>query len=79
MWETTSEGSPISPVFESPEKLARWLADTGASAFGSQTATYEEWLSMIHDGSSVVSAFYQPGRGIISGVAAAHERAKTND
>lgn len=44
MYETTSEGTPISPVFETPEALARWLADTGASSFGHMTATYEQWL-----------------------------------
>jgi hypothetical protein len=50
MWETTSEGSPISPVFDSPEKLARWLAETGASSFGSMTATYDQWLDMCRAG-----------------------------
>ena len=34
MYEDTSEGTPISPAFETPEELARWLADNGASAFG---------------------------------------------
>lgn len=48
MWETTSEGSPISPVLSTPEELARWLADNNASAFGSWTNTYEEWLLMIN-------------------------------
>ncbi len=47
MWENTSEGSPISPVMATPGELARWLADNGASAFGSMTATYEQWLGMI--------------------------------
>lgn len=47
MWETTSEGSPISPVFASPEILALWLSDTGASSFGDDTASYEEWMRMI--------------------------------
>jgi len=47
MWENTSEGSPISPVFSTPELLARWLADTNASAFGEMGATYDEWLHMI--------------------------------
>jgi len=70
MWETTSEGSPISPVLESPEQLAHWLADNKASAFGSQTATYDEWLSMLGVGSSV-SAIYTPETGLISGVSAA--------
>lgn len=46
-WETTSEGSPISPVFATAEELARWLADTGASACGSQTATYDQWLAFV--------------------------------
>jgi hypothetical protein len=68
MWETTSEGSPISPVFPTPEELARWLADTGASAFGDETATYEEWLATIRRGWAV-SAVCTPGRGLESGVA----------
>ena len=50
MWETTSEGSPISPVFASPEDLASWLASNGASSFGSLTASYDEWLAMIMQG-----------------------------
>jgi hypothetical protein len=50
MYENTSEGTPISPAFETPEELARWLADNKASAFGSMTATYEQWLSMAKAG-----------------------------
>jgi len=57
MWETTSEGSPISPVLESPEQLASWLVNNKASASGSQTATYDEWLAMIDSGWSA-SAVY---------------------
>jgi len=45
MYEDTSEGTPISPAFATPEELARWLADTGASAFGGSGATYEQWLA----------------------------------
>ena len=44
MYEDTSEGTPKSPAMESPEALARWLADNGASSFGHDTATYEQWL-----------------------------------
>ena len=44
MYQTTSEGTPISPVMESPEALARWLADTGASWFADATATHDQWL-----------------------------------
>lgn len=45
MYEDTSEGTPLSPAFETPEELARWLADNGASAFGDMTATYDQWLA----------------------------------
>jgi len=52
MWQTTSEGSPISPVFATPEELARWLADMGANAGADTTATYEQWLAMTQPGSA---------------------------
>lgn len=52
MYETCTEGTPISPVMDTPEVLARWLADNGASAFGNQTATYEHWRGMIDEGSA---------------------------
>lgn len=67
MWETTSEGSPISPVFDSPEKLAQWLSNSGASSFGSDTATYDQWLKMIRGGWAS-SAVVGPS-GLQSGVA----------
>lgn len=68
MYETTSEGTPISPAFATPEELARWLADNGASSFGDSTATYEEWLSVCRGGwapSAVMDA-----KGFRSGVEA---------
>lgn len=46
MYETTTEGTPISPVMETPEKLARWLADNYATSFANRTASYEEWLNV---------------------------------
>lgn len=46
MWETTSEGSPISPVFDTPEALARWC-ETGATVFGNDRATAVEWMRII--------------------------------
>jgi hypothetical protein len=50
MYETTTEGTSISPVIDTEENLARWLTDNRASACGSMTATYEEWLRMIKVG-----------------------------
>lgn len=66
MYETTSEGTPISPVFHTCEELARWLADSGANAFGGMTATYEQWLSACRRGWSP-SAVADSG-GLRSGV-----------
>lgn len=50
MYETTSEGTPISPAFPTPEKLAEYLYETGASAFAGMTATYDQWLRVARGG-----------------------------
>lgn len=51
MYETVSEGTPISPVKESPEALALWLTDNHASAGPfSNNATYEQWLRVCNGG-----------------------------
>ena len=49
MYETTTEGTPISPVMVSAEQLALWLADNNASVFAGITAAYETWLEAILD------------------------------
>jgi hypothetical protein len=69
MYETTSEGTPISPVMESPEALAQWLTDHHASTFGHMTATYEQWLNVCH-GAWAPSMIFTPETGLISGVEA---------
>jgi hypothetical protein len=50
MYEDTSEGTPLSPAFETPEELAQWLVANKASAFGSDTGSYEEWLRVARGG-----------------------------
>ena len=73
MYEDTSEGTPISPVMETPEELARWLADNNASAFGDMTATYEQWLATCKSGwaPSGVITVHSDGTGTMqSGVEA---------
>lgn len=61
MYEDTSEGTPISPAFATPEELARWLADNNASSFADQGATYEQWLRVCQGG-------YAPSAIITNGV-----------
>jgi hypothetical protein len=61
MYENVSEGTPISPVMETPEALARWLTDNNAPASGSHGATYEGWLRVCRGG-------YAPSLVIANGV-----------
>jgi hypothetical protein len=67
LWETTSEGSPRSPVFKTPEELAKWLFDNKASSFGTQTCTYEQWLNFIRGPGWAPSAISH-GNVLCSGV-----------
>lgn len=45
IWETVSEGSPISPVFATPEELARWM--TGRAWGADKGSSYDTWLKFI--------------------------------
>jgi hypothetical protein len=71
MYETCSEGTPISPVMPDAVSLAHWLADNKASAFGRETATFEQWLATIKAGSAPSAMIDR--RGLRSGVAAMAE------
>lgn len=48
LWETTSEGSPSSPVFKTIELLCEWCADN-ATTFASFKASALEWRKMLDD------------------------------
>lgn len=52
LWETTSEGSPVSPVFKTAEELARWCAEN-ATIFAREKTSYENWLQMFQEESGV--------------------------
>jgi hypothetical protein len=51
LWETTSEGSPVSPVFATPEELANWCADN-ATAFADFRWSAAEWLRSFQAGTT---------------------------
>lgn len=46
LWETTSEGSPISPVFETLSELSEWCA-VHATVCANIKATKKEWKQML--------------------------------
>jgi hypothetical protein len=48
LWETTSEGSPQSPVFASLDELCEWCAEN-ATTFADYTTTADEWKRMLED------------------------------
>ena len=63
MYEDTSEGTPISPVFrrDQAEEMAQWLSDNGASSMGRMTSSKEAWLKMIEGGGFAVSMVMSNG------------------
>lgn len=46
LWETTSEGSPRSPVFATLDELCRWCEEN-ATTFGSSRASAGDWRQML--------------------------------
>jgi len=50
LWETVTEGSPVSPVFATPEQLARWLVQPGNDTSITRGTSYAVWLRMIEEG-----------------------------
>jgi len=58
LWETTTEGSPVSPVFDDFEKLCVWC-EINATTFASYTATKEEWAKMLNED----FVYHKDGRG----------------
>jgi hypothetical protein len=59
LWETTSEGSPVSPVFKTLDELCEWCAEN-ATTFADFKASKEQWLSMLSDD----FVFHQQGNAI---------------
>lgn len=47
LWESVSEGSPISPVFETPVALAVWLAAHPSGV--TDRFSYADWLGVINE------------------------------
>lgn len=68
LWQTVSEGGPVSPVFAEPEQLADWIIASGKSLHGSNTprANLIRWIA--DEGSSVGTMAFVPGGGLVSGV-----------
>ena len=66
MWETVSEGSPISPVFATALELAQWLSENRAGTVD-EGATVEQWMGMI-EGDDWAPSGIGTATGVMSGV-----------
>jgi hypothetical protein len=51
MYELTTEGTPISPAFETKEALATWLVENEATLYADETASYDLWMKICNAGS----------------------------
>ncbi|AFU88177.1 hypothetical protein CcrColossus_gp307 [Caulobacter phage CcrColossus] len=77
IWETVSEGSPITPVFRTPEELARYKA---RHPYGTDKASYESWMKFLLGDGWAPSAIGFAGGGIMNGVEGlARLKAQTSD
>ena len=77
MYESVSEGTPISPPMLTPEKLARWLVDNNANPGGGpgSSASYDAWLYVCKTGYAPSMALVA-GVGVVDGVTAIYEMRK---
>lgn len=70
LYETVTEGTPLSPPCESPEALARWLSEHGTYWDANDKRTYDSWLRFVKVGWAP-SFVLSEAHGFEDGVAAA--------
>lgn len=68
LWETVSEGSPVSPAFATPEELADWLTDNHDLP-GGGSMTRDRWLHFLTEQGWAPSLMGRAGH-VVSGVEA---------
>lgn len=70
IWETVSEGSPVSPVFYRPEDLAQWMVKNDTSI--TKDTGYDGWMKFIL-GDGWAPTMVGIGNQLMSGVGAQNE------
>jgi hypothetical protein len=66
IWETVTEGSPISPVFATPDELAAWMVEHDTSI--TKNTTKEQWVKFITGPGWSPSMVFSTDKGMQSGV-----------
>lgn len=67
IWQTVSEGGPVSPVFATPEGLAHWMSTPGNGWNSDSESSYETWLRFI-TGPGWAPSMMCSASGVVSGV-----------
>ena len=63
IWETVSEGSPVSPVFKNKQELINWLVDVkGVSLEGAEGFAKSEWVPSAMGTAGNLLSTYEAGR-----------------
>lgn len=71
LYETVSEGTPISPHFETSDELAKWCAaQTKEVWVGTSGMTVEDWKAFFAKGGWAPSGVYTQSKGYQAGVKA---------
>ncbi len=77
LWETVSEGSPVSPVFSTADELIEWMVENGDGGSGSSVS--REAAEAFVRGPGWVPSAVGIGTSLKSGVEACADLAKTRD
>lgn len=68
LWQTVSEGGPVSPVFATPDELATWIRSEAHELDGRNTPHDQLVAWIAAEGHSAGTGAFVPGRGHVSGV-----------
>lgn len=71
LWETTSEGSPISPVFPEAEGLIEWMSSPAYTYGASEPLTREQAEQFVTGSGWAPTLIFTPETGLVAGEAAA--------
>jgi hypothetical protein len=67
LWETTSEGSPVSPVFADGEQLARWMS-RNPCGFAGSVPSYPAALEWVTNSGWSPGMVSTPNGGVVDGI-----------
>ncbi len=68
LYETVSEGTPLSPPMPDAESLAKWLTSQKGIWHGTDDLTYDDWMKFILGDGWAPSMVFSPEKGLQWGI-----------